>query len=464
MAVKILIAISDVLIINLAYLLAFYLKFDSQLPSFNFEPYLQIVPFISLVALILFNVYGLLSVVRKSRTEMIYSIGLTVIMLTISSMALTFLFRGFSFPRTVFALAAVLQFFLLSIWHLILWTIQKYRHGRKKVMIVGTKDEGEETAGKIIHTFSEWFQVKYICKANALEGIDNLINSVDIVIICPGVQQDTKERILQMCLNKNKEIHLVPDLFEILMLNSKMRQFDDVPTLRIDNLHLTMEQRIVKRVFDFTMSFLGILVAAPIMLILCILIKLSSPGPILYSQQRVGRDGKVFNLHKFRSMVPDAEKLTGPVLATDDDPRITKIGKIMRATRLDELPQFFNVLKGDMSLVGPRPERPFFVDKYIEEIPAYAYRSSVKSGITGLAQVLGKYRTTPEDKLRFDLLYVRNYSFLLDLKLILQTIKILFVKGSSQGTTKDEKLKNLLKKTGLKAYEESGVIRIDEAV
>ena len=145
-------------------------------------------------------------------------------------------------------------------------------------------------------------------------------------------------------------------------------------------------------------------------------------------------------------MINDAEKITGPVLATKDDPRITKVGKILRATRLDELPQLFNVLKGEMSLVGPRPERPYFVDKYVQEIPSYAYRTTVKSGITGLAQVLGKYRTTPEDKLRFDLLYIRNYSFMLDLKIILQTIKILLIKDSSEGTTREARLKSYLRK------------------
>ncbi|NLW24784.1 MAG: sugar transferase [Clostridia bacterium] len=461
---KILICVLDLFLINLAYILAFYIRFDFSLPKTNFDPYVTIIPFISLLALVLINVYGLLSVVRKSRFEIVYSIALTVVIITISGMALTFFFRGFAFPRSVFLISAVLQSLFLITFRMILWFVQKKRHGTKNVMIIGLKNESEETAKKIIKTFSDWFQLKYICMEYTKELVSQFIHQVDLVIICPGVSKDDKESILQLCLNENKEAHMVPDLFEILVLKSKIRQFDDVPTLRIDNLHLTLEQRFLKRTFDLVVSIIAIFISFPIMLLIAALIKFTSPGPIIYSQKRVGRDGKIFNLHKFRTMINDAEKITGPVLATKDDPRITKVGKILRATRLDELPQLFNVLKGEMSLVGPRPERPYFVDKYVQEIPSYVYRTTVKSGITGLAQVLGKYRTTPEDKLRFDLLYIRNYSFMLDLKIILQTIKILLIKDSSEGTTREARLKSYLRKNGCKVYEEDVVMRIEKAV
>ena len=169
------------------------------------------------------------------------------------------------------------------------------------------------------------------------------------------------------------------------------------------------------------------------MLITAVMIKLDSKGPVLYSQERVGLYGKTFFVHKFRSMKQDAEAKCGPVLAAEGDPRITKFGRFMRATRLDELPQLFNVLKGEMSIVGPRPERPFFVKQFIAQKPEYDYRHNVKPGITGLAQIAGKYNTSAYDKLIYDLLYIQDVSVKTDLMIMLQTFKVLLTKSSSEG-------------------------------
>jgi lipopolysaccharide/colanic/teichoic acid biosynthesis glycosyltransferase len=164
-----------------------------------------------------------------------------------------------------------------------------------------------------------------------------------------------------------------------------------------------------------------------------ILIRLTSPGKILFAQRRVGRDGVGFTLSKFRTMVADAERHTGPVLATANDPRITKTGAFLRATRLDEFPQLFNVLRGEMSLVGPRPERPHFVQQFREQIPGYEFRLAVKPGVTGLAQVFGRYSTTAERKLRFDLTYITKYSLLMDIRLLLSTIAVLLRREQAEG-------------------------------
>ncbi|SHF52147.1 Sugar transferase involved in LPS biosynthesis (colanic, teichoic acid) [Caldanaerobius fijiensis DSM 17918] len=198
------------------------------------------------------------------------------------------------------------------------------------------------------------------------------------------------------------------------------------------------------------------------MLIIALLIKLTSPGPIIYKQVRITEKNREFNIYKFRTMYKDAEKLTGPVLATDDDPRITKVGKILRAARLDELPQLFNVLKGEMSFVGPRPERPFFVAQFEKQHPTYTYRHNVKAGITGLAQVLGKYTTDFDDKLRFDLMYITNYSIWLDIKIILLTIKTAFMKEASSGVKDDMTLNQLLESLNYNVYREVGVTKLDK--
>ncbi|BAB07369.1 teichuronic acid biosynthesis (glycosyltransferase) [Halalkalibacterium halodurans C-125] len=181
-------------------------------------------------------------------------------------------------------------------------------------------------------------------------------------------------------------------------------------------------------------------------LLVAILIKLEDPkGSIIYKQERLGKDNKPFMIYKFRSMVEGAEKKTGPVLATQNDDRITKVGKFIRATRLDELPQLFNVLKGDMSLVGPRPERSFFIEQLSKEHLDYAYRNTVQPGITGYAQIMGKYSTEAEDKLRFDLYYIRNYTFWLDIVIMLKTFTVLLDKTKAEGTDSKKKWKRASK-------------------
>lgn len=208
---------------------------------------------------------------------------------------------------------------------------------------------------------------------------------------------------------------------------------DDIPMQRVTRMLLTAEQRVLKRILDIAVAGTALIILSPVMLITAVMIKLDSKGPVLYSQERVGLYGKTFFVHKFRSMKQDAEAKCGPVLAAEGDPRITKFGRFMRATRLDELPQLFNVLKGEMSIVGPRPERPFFVKQFIAQKPEYDYRHNVKPGITGLAQIAGKYNTSAYDKLIYDLLYIQDFSVKTDLMIMLQTFKVLLTKSSTEG-------------------------------
>lgn len=187
-----------------------------------------------------------------------------------------------------------------------------------------------------------------------------------------------------------------------------------------------MKEPFLKRPFDFTLSLIGIIISFPLWILIGLLIWLEDRGPIFYSQYRVGKDGKIFKAIKFRSMIKDAEKQTGAVWAKEDDPRITKIGRILRATAMDELPQLLSILKGDMSFVGPRPERPELVTQFNGGIPNYNFRHVVKPGLTGIAQIYGKYDTPPQHKLKYDLLYIKKQNFWLDLKLIFLSFLITF--------------------------------------
>jgi exopolysaccharide biosynthesis polyprenyl glycosylphosphotransferase len=205
---------------------------------------------------------------------------------------------------------------------------------------------------------------------------------------------------------------------------------------------LNSRQLFFKRLLDIIAAIILLTLFSPIIILLFIAIPLLSKGPALYKQERLGKNKQQFQILKFRSMIHNAEKTSGPVLATDKDQRITGIGRFIRATRLDELPQLFNVLIGHMSLVGPRPERLFFVRQFEETIPHYRYRMSIKPGVTGLAQVMGKYSTSVEDKLRFDMMYLHSYSFMLDLKILFRTIKVVLQREQASGVRNDGKVKD----------------------
>jgi exopolysaccharide biosynthesis polyprenyl glycosylphosphotransferase len=200
---------------------------------------------------------------------------------------------------------------------------------------------------------------------------------------------------------------------------------------------LNSSQLLVKRFVDIIISVTSLILFSPIIICLYFLIPITSHGPALFRQERLGKDSKPYNILKFRSMVMDAEKTTGPVLASVKDPRITALGRFIRATRLDELPQLINVLKGEMSLVGPRPERPFFCEQFQALIPHYTHRLAVKPGITGLAQVMAKYTTSVEYKLSFDVMYVRNYSLAMDVKILFQTIRVVLQREQADGVKMD---------------------------
>lgn len=246
---------------------------------------------------------------------------------------------------------------------------------------------------------------------------------VDEVVIAyaPTWQQRLAEMLVSNG-HRHVRIKVVPNIVEVVLNGPVTDKVGDVPVVDITPRLPSKRLLVAKRVFDIVFAVFGLLVSFPFLLLAAIAIKLTSPGPIIYKQERVGKDGKVFYIFKLRTMVRDAESITGPVLASKGDPRITAVGRILRATKLDEVPQFINVLCGHMSIVGPRPERPNFVEEYRERIPHYDERHRIKPGITGWAQVMGGYHTTVYDKLRYDLMYLYHMSFWLDIKIIILTI------------------------------------------
>ena len=252
-------------------------------------------------------------------------------------------------------------------------------------------------------------------------------------VILNDVPAQVRNDILKYCYRHRIRTYVAPKLTDIMIRGAKNITLFDTPLLLVKGTGLTPAQRVAKRTMDIVLSFIALVIAAIPMAIVAVAIKLEDGGPVFFKQKRMTRNGREFEILKFRSMIVDAEKYAGAVLATENDPRITKVGKIIRATRLDELPQIINIFKGDMSIVGPRPERKVIADEYCKDIPEFAYRLKVRGGLTGYAQIYGKYNTSPYDKLRLDLMYIENYSLLLDIKLIILTLRIIFSKDSTEG-------------------------------
>lgn len=247
-----------------------------------------------------------------------------------------------------------------------------------------------------------------------------------------GLEEQKRNMLLKYCYERSIRIYVAPEITDILLRGADKVHSFDTPFLLLRNYGPSFEQRMVKRLMDIALSGLMLLIASPFMLLTALAIKLEDGGPALFLQERVTVNGKKFFIYKFRSMIVDAEK-HGAQFANKNDSRITKVGRFIRATRLDELPQLLNIIKGDMSIVGPRPERQQYIDEFCKETPEFIYRLKVKAGLTGYAQIYGKYNTTPLDKLKLDLMYIETYSLLLDIRLMFLTLKIMFTRESTEG-------------------------------
>lgn len=278
--------------------------------------------------------------------------------------------------------------------------------------------------------------------------LHKLIRKYKAVVLC-DLPAKQRNEIMKFCYKESIRTYVTPKISDVILRGADEINLFDTPLLLSRNQGLTIEQRFIKRSFDIVASLIGIIVLAPFMLVAALLIKLYDVGPVFYKQERLTRDGKSFQIIKFRSMKMDSEK-DGARLAKKDDDRITPFGRFIRRTHFDEIPQLFNILKGDMSVVGPRPEREEIAKKYEEVIPEFPLRLKVKAGLTGYAQVYGRYNTTPYDKVKLDITYIEKYSFWMDLKLIMMTFKVVFQKENSEGV-------NVNQKTAIKKVEKFNV-------
>ena len=280
-------------------------------------------------------------------------------------------------------------------------------------------------------------QFNIVDRVNAEDSMRAVMDAIDRnnTVMLVDISAELRNKIFKYCYENSKRIYVTPKISDIILNGSAPVHLFDTPLLLTEGNPFEYEERVIKRAWDILFSLLLIIMLSPVLLITALAIKICDGGPVFYRQIRCTKNADEFEILKFRSMIVDAEKKGKAMLATENDPRITPVGRVIRKLRIDELPQLINVLKGDMSFVGPRPERPEFIQKYMEEMPEFSYRMKVRAGITGYAQLYGKYNTKPYDKLKLDLYYIEQFSLGLDIKLMILTFKILFTKESTEGTS-----------------------------
>ncbi|AST98620.1 sugar transferase [Shouchella clausii] len=435
----------DLLLIISSYGLAFSILRGQMTPK-NYEAFGSVAPWILLISVLFLGIYELDRLVQHDMWDLVRKLAISLTFIMLLTMTVSFFFREFALPRSVLLLAHVLAFILLLIWK---GAYTKYSQlSRKgKVMFIGSEEEFAEMEHSLSTFLSKSSYVRWYDKRESLAQLRTKLMEYDVVFLGSGLDEGKKDRLMFHAMKKKKLVYVVPKVNDMLLMNTSVTTMDDTMVMQVKPFTLTLTQLLIKRAVDIAASSVMLIATLPVMLLTAIAIKLEDGGPIFFKQERLGKNHQPFNILKFRSMVMDAEAKTGPTLAKSDDDRITKTGKFIRKTRIDELPQLINVLIGDMSLVGPRPERDFFAEKFQRENKWFNYRHAVKPGITGYAQVMGKYTTNVDKKLKFDLHYIRNYSFWLDCIILMQTILVVINKAKSEGEAAPQKASRVYRKS-----------------
>ena len=435
----------DAIAYNVAVLAAFVVRFGLRVPSFNLAPFVTLAPYLTVLFLGVAwvdglydaeRVEGLWAVVRGAATA-----GTFVLLLTLGILQLAGITFD-AFPRLVILLAWPLHIALLIGWRALSTRVTPIHWPEQKVLVVGTGALAVELARELDRRSKWGYRVVGLVTRDEdgvrgtklLEGSPAVLGTVreltrivcdqgiDRVIVASPVA--LRELVEDIALNGEADVRVdvVPELYEIF-IGEVDSIVADIPLMEIT--HRSPQWYVsAKRVGDILGSLLLLIVLSPVLLVASLAILFSMGAPVLFSQDRLGRDMRQFRVHKFRTMIRDAEASSGPVLAEAEDPRITAVGRVLRRYRIDELPQLTNILRGEMSFVGPRPERAFFIETFLAEIPGYRERFRIKPGATGLAQVSGGYATTPERKLKYDLIYMYHQNLLMDVRIVADTVRV----------------------------------------
>lgn len=395
----------------------------------------------AIVGLLMVAVYGRYDVGRRKSKPIIYSLVLATILTDAITYLQLMIMNTITPDVAAFRLTHLWELILVFVIQIVLIVVFVYLGNGiyfrlippEKCCIITSKETDLEKLSRGVKKYKKQYQVMRVVDYRRTD-IEEIIEKMDTVILY-NVPMNERTEIINYCYEHLINIYLNPEITDIVENLAEHYLLDDVSMLNFNVEGLTLEQRFFKRAFDIVVSLVAILVSSPFWLISAIAIKLGDGGPVFFKQKRATRDGRVFHVYKFRTMKVNVENRS----ATADDDRITKVGKILRKTRLDEIPQFLNIFLGDMSFVGPRPEMLENVYAYTEDLPEFKYRLRVKAGLTGYAQIAGKYNTSPKDKLILDMMYIEKYSFWNDIKLCFQTLIVLLKSDSTEGfqTTDD---------------------------
>lgn len=340
------------------------------------------------------------------------------------------------------AMLIIAQMLMALIWVLLVHRIYEKLHFTKEVVFVHQGSNNSYRNDNIKTLIEKYFRISddIDCENIKSFSTDDIKNKI---VFISDVDYIMRNELIKQCVSENIECYTFPTISDVYIQNAKIMQLRDKLLLVFPSIGIYGTRKAIKRIADVIISMIILIIMFPVMLVIAAAIKLTDGGPVFYVQDRVTMNDRNFKMYKFRSMIVGAEN-DGATLAKKEDVRITKVGRIIRNIHFDELPQLINVLKGDMSIVGPRPERRVFVDEYSSVVPEFKERLKVRGGLTGYAQIYGKYNTEPEDKLKYDLYYIYNYSLLLDIKILILTIRILFQPENTEGI--DEGNVNALKK------------------
>ena len=388
-----------------------------------------------IVILLMVAIYGKYDIGRRKNKPIIYSLGLAVALTDIITYFELMIMSTLEADVSAFRLMHIGELLgILGLHTLIVVGFVSFGNWMyfklippEKCCVITTKESNLEQITRSIKKYQKQYDVQRVVDYRRSD-LEDIISKMDTVFLY-DVPISERTDIVHYCYEHLINIYISPEVTDVVENLAEYYLLDDVSMLNFNVEGLTLEQRFFKRAFDIVVSALAILVSSPIWLIASIAIKLDDGGPVFFKQQRATRDGKVFKVYKFRTMKQNVENRS----ATADDDRITKAGHLLRKTRMDELPQFLNIFLGDMSFVGPRPEMLENVYSYTEALPEFEYRLRVKAGLTGYAQIAGKYNTTPKDKLIMDMMYIERYSFWNDIKLCFQTLIVLFKSDSTEG-------------------------------
>ena len=438
---RLLIILSSVVIIALQALIFMYVwygVFDDEGANYYNRGNYVLVAIYTVLLYLFYKIYGGFKIGHSKLLPMLYSQTLSVVCVNIITYFMLSLIGRWKFMTNVEPILwmTLADFVVVVVWVTFTrWLYVKVFPPRKVLVIYGQYSP-DNLIKKLEKRRDEHLIDKIISIENDLDLIKSEIMNYRNVILT-DIPAELRNEILKFCFAQNVRCYSVPKISDIMIKSAASIHLFDTSLLLFRNFSLTAEQQFVKRLFDIVASLIGIILTSPLMIIISLAIFFYDGGPVIFTQDRLTREGNIFKIYKFRSMrVSDGEEYC---LTRKEDDRITPIGRIIRAVHLDELPQLFNILKGDMSVVGPRPECPILAAEYTENVPEFGFRLKVKAGLTGYAQVYGKYNTTPYDKLKLDLTYIQNYSFLMDLKIIVLTLKILFEKENTEGIDNDQK-------------------------